>query len=64
MRSNTIDAYARGVNDWLAFCHSVALTAAAAGRDTVALYVRSLHTGSPAGSSHYPPPADGGAALL
>ncbi len=42
---NTIDAYARGVNDWLAFCHSVALTAAVAGRDTVALYVRSLHTG-------------------
>lgn len=33
---NTIDAYARGVNDWLAFCHSVALTAAVAGRDTVA----------------------------
>lgn len=44
---NTIDAYARGVNDWLAFCHSVALTAAVAGRDTVALYVRSLHTGHP-----------------
>lgn len=42
---NTINAYARGVNDWLAFCHSVALTAAVAGRDTVALYVRSLHTG-------------------
>lgn len=42
---NTIDAYARGVNDWLAFCHSVALTAAVAGRDTVALYIRSLHTG-------------------
>ncbi|MDV5312339.1 hypothetical protein [Klebsiella pneumoniae] len=32
-------------HDWLAFCHSVALTAAVAGRDTVALYVRSLHTG-------------------
>ncbi|XIY54295.1 hypothetical protein AB2G23_24195 (plasmid) [Escherichia coli] len=42
---NTIDAYARGVNDWPAFCHSVALTVAVAGRDTVALYVRSLHTG-------------------
>lgn len=42
---NNIDAYARGVNDWLAFCHSVALTAAVAGRDTVALYVRGLHTG-------------------
>lgn len=41
---NTIDAYARGVNDWLDFCDSVALTAAVAGRDTVALYVRSLHT--------------------
>ncbi|MBK0003967.1 site-specific integrase [Erwinia sp. S63] len=40
---NTVDAYARGINDWLAFCHSVAQTAVAAGRDTVALYVRSLH---------------------
>ncbi|XJB16677.1 hypothetical protein AB2D70_26940 (plasmid) [Escherichia coli] len=57
---NTIDAYARGVNDWLAFCHSVALTAAVAGRDTVALYVRSLHTGRQLYRCHYPPPADGG----
>ncbi|XIY54280.1 hypothetical protein AB2G23_24110 (plasmid) [Escherichia coli] len=57
---NTIDAYARGVNDWLAFCHSVALTAAVAGRDTVALYVRSLHTGRQLVRCHYPPPADGG----
>ena len=40
---NTLDAYARGVNDWLAFCHSVSLTAVTAGSDSVALYVRSLH---------------------
>lgn len=42
---NTVDAYARGVNDWLAFCHACGLTAVTAGHDTVALYVRSLHAG-------------------
>ncbi|MBS0970814.1 site-specific integrase [Nissabacter archeti] len=42
---NTVDAYARGINDWLAFCHSAGLTALTAGPDTVALYVRSLHVG-------------------
>lgn len=43
--SNTVDAYARGVNDWLAFCHACGLTAVSAGCDTVALYIRSLHVG-------------------
>ncbi|MGN7915786.1 site-specific integrase [Enterobacter sp. 22466] len=42
---NTVDAYARGVNDWLAFCHACGLTAVTAGHDTVALYVRCLHVG-------------------
>ncbi|WP_449507641.1 tyrosine-type recombinase/integrase [Enterobacter ludwigii] len=40
---NTVDAYARGINDWLAFCHSCGLTAVSAEHDTVAWYVRSLH---------------------
>lgn len=32
---NTVDSYARGVNDWLAFCHACDLTAVSAGCDTV-----------------------------
>ncbi|MCX8959348.1 site-specific integrase [Erwinia psidii] len=40
---NTVDAYARGVNDWLAFCQTCGLTATNAGHDTVALYIRRLH---------------------
>lgn len=40
---NTVHAYARGVNDWLTFCHACDLTATNAGHDTVALYIRSLH---------------------
>ncbi len=40
---NTVEAYARGVNDWLAFCHARGLTAVTAGPDLVAFYVRSLH---------------------
>lgn len=42
---NTVDAYARVVNDWLSFCHACGLTATGAGHDTVALYIRSLHAG-------------------
>lgn len=39
---NTVDAYGRGANDWLAFCHFAGLVAVSAGRDTVTLYSRSL----------------------
>ncbi|ASN13843.1 site-specific integrase (plasmid) [Pantoea stewartii] len=41
--ANTVNAYARGINDWLAFCHSYGLKPCEAKSDTVALYIRTLH---------------------
>lgn len=40
---NTVNAYARGINDWLAFCHHNGFVAPSVGQNSVALYLRSLH---------------------
>lgn len=43
LAANTVNAYARGINDWLAFCHSYGQKPCEAKSDTVALYIRTLH---------------------
>lgn len=40
---NTVNVYAYGINDWIAFCHHNGLTIPSVGQDSVALYVRTLH---------------------
>lgn len=43
---NTVEAYARGVNDWLRFCHQNDVSPTEASREILALYVLPLFYGS------------------
>ncbi|EGX5147607.1 site-specific integrase, partial [Salmonella enterica] len=40
---NTVEAYARGVDDWLHFCHQNDVSPTEASREILALYVRHLN---------------------
>lgn len=40
---NTVEAYARGVDDWLRFCHQNDVSPTEASREILALYVRHLN---------------------
>jgi integrase/recombinase XerD len=41
---NTVEAYARGINDWLRFCYQSDVSPVAASRELLALYVNHLST--------------------
>lgn len=40
---NTVEAYARGIDDWLRFCHQNDVSPTEASREILALYVRHLN---------------------